>query len=73
MTQTEKVLRHMKKFGTITPMDAIREYGCLRLGARICELRRDGYNIKSKIITGINRFGERTHYAEYNLEGNDGR
>lgn len=68
MTQCEKVLRHLREFGTITPMDAIREYGCLRLGARICDLRRGGYPIKSRIITGRNRFGEVTHYAEYSLE-----
>lgn len=68
MTQCEKVLRHLRELGTITPMDAIREYGCLRLGARICDLRRDGYPIKSRIITGRNRFGEVTHYAEYSLE-----
>ena len=68
MTQCEKVLRHLREFGTITPMDAIREYGCLRLGARICDLRRAGYPIKSRIITGRNKFGEVTHYAEYSLE-----
>lgn len=71
MTQCEKVLRHLRELGTITPMDAIREYGCLRLGARICDLRRDGHQIKSKIVTGRNRFGEVTHYAEYSLEDSD--
>lgn len=71
MTQCEKVLRHLREFGTITPMDAIREYGCLRLGARICDLRQDGNQIKSKIVTGRNRFGEVTHYAEYSLEDSD--
>lgn len=71
MTQCEKVLRHLREFGTITPMDAIREYGCLRLGARICDLRRDGHQIKSKIVTGRNRFGEVTHYAEYSMEDSD--
>lgn len=71
MTQCEKVLRHLREFGTITPMDAIREYGCLRLGARICDLRQDGHQIKSKIVTGRNRFGEVTHYSEYSLEDSD--
>jgi len=72
MTQAEKVLRHLKTVGKITPMDAIREYGCLRLGARICDLRRAGYPIRSRIVTGENRFGEPTHYAEYSLEADDG-
>ena len=53
-------------------MDAILEYGCLRLGARICDLRRAGYPIRSRIVTGENRFGEPTHYAEYSLEADDG-
>lgn len=40
MTQTEKVLRHMKRFGSITPLEAMEEYGIMRLGARIWDLKR---------------------------------
>lgn len=32
VTQCEKVLRHLRKFGSITPMEAIQEYGIMRLG-----------------------------------------
>ena len=42
MTQTEKVLRHMKRFGSITPLEAMEEYGIMRLGARIWDLKREG-------------------------------
>ena len=71
MTQTERILRHLREIGPITQMDAIRDYGCTRLGARIFDLKRMGYPIKAVTVTGKNRFGETTHYAEYRLEGSE--
>ena len=35
MTQSEKILRHLKDYGSITPLEALQEYGCMRLGARM--------------------------------------
>lgn len=35
MTQTEMILGHLKEHGSITPLEAIRDYGIMRLGARI--------------------------------------
>lgn len=35
MTQTEQVLRHLQDYGSITPVEAMAEYGIMRLGARI--------------------------------------
>lgn len=72
MTQCEKILRHLETYGSITPMDAIRDYGCLRLGARIFDLKHAGHPIESRIVTSKNRFGETTHYAEYRLEKQEG-
>lgn len=48
MTQTEKVLYHMEKRGSLTPLQAMDCYGIMRLAARIGELRRDGHDIASK-------------------------
>ena len=71
MNQTEKILRHLQGVGEINPMEAIREYGIMRLGARIFDLKRLGYPIETKIVTGKNRYGETTHWAVYKLkEGN---
>lgn len=42
MTQTEKIKRHLETYGSITPMDAIMDYGIMRLGARIFELKESG-------------------------------
>lgn len=38
MTQTERVIKHLKEHGSITPLEAIREYGITRLGARIWDM-----------------------------------
>lgn len=73
MTQSERVLRHLRTFGSITPMEALEEYGIMRLGARCWDLRDAGYPIVTEIVAGKNRFGEPTHYAKYRLEEQDGR
>ena len=46
-TQSAEILLHLQRLGPITPMDALRLYGCLRLAARIADLRAAGYPIKS--------------------------
>lgn len=68
MTQTEKIKRHLEEFGSITPHEAYSEYGIMRLGARIFDLKAQGVKISSKIIKANNRFGEQVHFAEYRLE-----
>lgn len=65
--QTDLILMHMKKYGSITHMEAESEYGIARLASRINDLRRQGVAIKSEIITGKNRRDEDTHYARYSL------
>lgn len=69
MTQTEKVLRHLEKFGSITSWDAIMEYGITRLSAKIYELRKNGYIITSERQSAKNRFGENVNFAVYRLGG----
>jgi hypothetical protein len=32
----------------LTPMDALNGFGCLRLAARVAELRAEGWTIKSR-------------------------
>lgn len=65
--QTDLVLMHMKKYGSITHQEAEREYGIARLASRITDLRRMGVAIKSEMVTGKNRYGGKTHYARYSL------
>ncbi len=69
MTQCEKILRHLRDFGQITPIEALADYGVMRLGARIWDLKRQGYAISSELVEGTNRYGERTHFARYRMKG----
>ena len=68
MTQCESNIRHLKEYGSITQAEAVTEYGCYRLGARIWDLKAQGVPIKSETVTGKNRYGERTCFARYSLE-----
>ena len=67
MSQCNRVLQHLQAYGSITPLEAMQEYGIMRLGARIYDLRKMGYSIDRIIETGKNRYGESTSYARYSL------
>ena len=67
MSQNQKVLQHMMKWGSITPREAYECYGILRLGARIDDLKHMGHRIRTDMEQGQNRYGERTRYARYRL------
>lgn len=58
MTQNERILRHL---------DALSEYGIMRLASRISDLRSRGYDISREMVQGRNRYGEATRYARYTL------
>ena len=45
VTQSAAILRHLRRNPSITPLEALRQYGCLRLGARIWDLRKQGHAI----------------------------
>jgi len=68
MTQSQVILEHLKKHGSITQKEAIDNYGIMRLGARIWDLKRQGHVISTERETGVNRYGERTAYARYRLQ-----
>ena len=53
MTQKERILRHFNDKGSITALEAMKEYGIMRLTSRICELKDEGYNIKSEFVRSL--------------------
>lgn len=57
-------------YGTITTLEAITEYGILRLASRINDLRRRGIAISSEIKSDKNRYGAPVHYNVYKLVEN---
>lgn len=75
MTQCDRIIRHLKDHGSISSLEAINEYGILRLASRINDLRRRGYKIQGETRKGNNRYGEPTRYKVYKLVedgGNNG-
>lgn len=65
-TQKDQILEHMEKFGSITPLEAQRLYGCMRLGARIWDLKHEGHEIVKEIVEVATRSGK-AHVARYRL------
>lgn len=45
MSQRSRIKRHLESGKKISPLQALREYGCMRLASRISELRREGMPI----------------------------
>ena len=69
LTQREKILRHLRDYGTLTRVEALVEYGIANPTARIADLRKEGYPVLTTTAYGKNRYGEPTHWAVYSLEG----
>lgn len=67
-TQTIRILRHLKDKGSITPLEALKKYGCYRLGARIWDLRKGGYSIRTEIVNYMDKDGAQRRYAKYSME-----
>jgi len=44
LTQQEQVRQRLKQ-GWTTGLDALRDCGCMRLAARVLEMRQDGLNV----------------------------
>lgn len=61
-SQEERILEALENGEKLTPMDALRRWGCFRLGARIFGLKSRGHNIETKMIGN-----GRKRYAEYRL------
>ena len=64
MTQNKQIINYLLDGNALTPMDALRLFGCFRLSARILELRKKGYHIQTENITQDGKT-----FAEYRLGG----
>ena len=67
MTKEMLILRHLKKHRKITPLEALKEYGSMRLGAVIFELRKN-HKIETNLIDVPTRFGN-SRVAQYIYKG----
>lgn len=65
-TQTEQIREYLRQGNSLTQLEALNRFGCMRLGARIKDLRDMGERIDSEIIRD-DRTGKR--YARYRYTG----
>ncbi len=69
MSQSKKILNYLLKGNTITPLEAIDKFHCLRLGARIKDIEKKlGYPPKRKRVRVTNADGKDVWVAQYWIE-----
>ena len=66
-TQRKAVIWHLKEYGNLTSLEAIKQYGITRLASIIFNLRDEGFKIESKSENKLNRFGNSMTIANYYL------
>jgi len=70
-TQESRILAALNKGERISPLDALDRFDCLRLGARIYDLRRKGHKIKMQLMPNWGTVTK--HYALYWIDKKDRR
>ena len=68
-TQCERLLAHLKLGLPLTAHKALYGYSCLRLAARMWDLRQMGHQIERRMVEVQTRDGRKARVAEYFLDG----
>ena len=71
VTQNQMILEYLQTHESISQLEAMELFGIMRLGARIHNLRDEGYKIQTLPGKGKNRWGEKVHFAVYKLIGDE--
>ena len=62
--QKQRVLDYIRETGSITPLEALKELGVMRLSDVVFKLKKDGYLIKTELVPVQTRYGI-AHVAKY--------
>ena len=68
MTQREKIIDYIKRYGSITTYEAFKDLGITRLSSRIHDLVLKGYDFNRQSVTTKNRDGESVTYTKYSFK-----
>lgn len=60
MKQASAILEYLKKGYSLTPLEALQKFGCMRLGARIWDLKHAGHDVHCELVNDNGK-----HYARY--------
>jgi len=66
-SQNKRIKAHLMKGKSLTALEALYQFSCFRLGARIHNLKEQGMNIKSEMIE-ITSEGKTKRIAKYSLQ-----
>ena len=67
ITQKDRILNYIREFGSISSWEAYSDLGITQLGARIDQLKKEGYEFVTEWENKKNRYGEQTTYKRYRL------
>ena len=67
ITQKQRIINYMRQFGSITSWEAYQDLGVMQLGARIDQLKKDGYEFRTEWEIKKNRFNEEVSFKRYYL------
>lgn len=66
-TQKDRIINYIRQFGSISSWEAYSDLGITQLGARIDQLKKEGFEFRTEWESNTNRFGEKTDYKRYYL------
>jgi len=65
-SQNKRIKKYLKSGKSLTALDALHEFNCFRISARVFDLKSQGMNIETKIIS-ITSGGKTKRVARYRL------
>ena len=68
VTQKKLIVRYIKDFGSITPMQAYEDLGITKLSTRISEMKKDGLRFEAETVKSKNRYGKSVSFSKYSME-----
>lgn len=72
LNQRGRILKYLEMGQTLTRLNAWARLGILEAPARISELRAEGHDINTKMVTVRNRYGHKVSVAEWSMGESNG-
>ena len=67
INQRQRIINYIREFGSITSWEAYQDLGIMQLGARIDQLKKEGYEFKTEWVNKKNRYGGEVSFKKYYL------
>ena len=67
-SQANKIINYLEQGGSLSQIEALRLFGCGRLAARISDIKKRGYSIRTATEVYRGDDGEYKSYARYSFD-----